>query len=412
MASANELEAVTEHGEALQTEIVSFLQEMVRANSENPPGDYGPIREVVASQYEEYGWDVETVWASEELLEEQGLEYPRPNILGYATRDDGPTIALNAHLDTVPVDESKWSFDPFSGEVRDGRVWGRGAKDSKGRIASYTLAARILEESNLVPEDVSIVLAMTADEETGGEAGARYVTDSGALRPDYAIVEGAGWNEIWHAASGVIRYRVSVSGEAAHAGTRPEQGSNALLGAAHVLLALETYAEELQEQNSRIAHVEYPTCVPATIEGGVKTNVVPPSCSFTVDTRVPPDHDIDKSEQNFRKVIDNVAMPDGTEVSVDILRKSGSYCFDPDEPQIKAIKQNADEILDIEVPVVGTRGSTDARHWAKNGAKCVNYGPGDEQSNSHAADERVVIDQVLNVGMILAAALLDIGRLQ
>jgi len=411
MVSTEERERIIASVNNLQDETVEFLQEMVRARSENPPGDYTAIREEVSTQYENFGWDVETVWASEELLEELNLPHPRPNVLGYVSRGNGPTIALNAHLDTVPVNEAEWNVDPFGGDLDDSRVWGRGAKDSKGRIASYTLACRILEETGLLPDDATIVLAMTADEETGGKAGAGYVSDSGALRPDYAIVEGAGWNYIWHAGSAMVRYRVTVTGEAAHAGTRPERGSNAIFGAARLLLALEKHAAELEEMDSEINRIPNPTCTPSVIEGGVKTNVVPPSCSFKIDARIPPDYNVEEYDTALRKAIDTVEMPPGTSASVEVIGKSNSYRFDPQEPHIQALKQNADTIFDQDIPIVGTRGSTDAQHWARNGAKCVNYGPGDHDSNSHAANEHIIVEQVRDVGAVVGSSLLDIIRL-
>jgi acetylornithine deacetylase/succinyl-diaminopimelate desuccinylase-like protein len=146
------------------------------------------------------------------------------------------------------------------------------------------------------------------------------------------------------------------------------------------------------------------------IQGGVKTNVVPPSCRVSVDMRVPPDMDADAAERRFREVVDGVTLPAGTEASIEITQRNDPYEFAEDDVHVQAVKANAEAIRGAEVPVVGTRGSTDARYFAPHGAKCVNYGPGDDQSNAHGADEHVRIDQVSDVGAIVAASIVDIAR--
>ena len=411
MVTETELERITDAQRTLESDAVSFLQDLVRIPSYNPPGDYADVAERLVAEFEGHGWETETVWAPPEVLEDLGLDpdYPRPNVLGYVTRGDGPTVALNAHLDTVPVDEGAWTRDPFGGEIDEGCVWGRGARDSKGRIASYTMAGRVLEAADLLPDDATVVVAVTADEETGGRAGAGYVTDSGALRPDYAIVEGS-VDVVWRAASAIIRPDVVVTGKASHAGTSPEAGANAVVAAARIVDALENHAVNLTRQRSAIPGVGSPTCVPAVIEGGVKTNVVPSSCRVSVDMRVPPDMDAAAAERRFREVVDGVTLPAGTEATIEITQRNAPYEFAEDDVQVRAVKANAEAIRGEEVPVVGTRGSTDARYFAPHGAKCVNYGPGDDRSNAHGADEHVRIDQVSDVGAVVAASVVDIVR--
>ena len=412
MVTADERASIAEARDRLTDDAVSFLQEMIRTPSINPPGDYQAIADVLSDQFEDFGWEAETVRTPDSVLAELGLDpsYPRLNVLGYVARGEGPTIALNAHLDTVPVDESEsWDHDPFGGEIDDGRVYGRGAMDSKGRIASYSLAGRILDRSGLLPEDATIVVAITCDEETGGAAGAGYVTESGSLRPDYAIVEGA-VDRIWRAASGILRPRVTVTGKASHAGVDPDSGANAVVGAARIVNALDKHATNLAGRSSEIPDVDHPTCTPATIEGGIKANVIPPECSFLTDMRVPPEANLDAAEAEFRDVVDGVTLPAGASASVDITQRSQPYIFEEDAVHVQALKENAEAVRGESVPVVGTRGSTDARYFAPAGAKCVNYGPGDGRSNPHGADENVAIDQVADVGAIIAGTILDVTR--
>ena len=386
----------------LEAETVSFLTDLVRTPSPNPPGEYDDVVSLLVESYESYGWDVDVVDAPEELLDAHDLPHPRPNVLATVTEGEGPTIALNAHFDTVPVDESTWEHDPFGAAVEDGRLYGRGATDSKGRIASYTLAARALEEADLLPEDATVVLAITADEESGGHAGAGYVAEE-VLAPDYAVVEGSS-RTIWHAACGVLHFRVTVEGEAAHAGS-PDNGENAIRSANRILTALFDHADELAARESEVPGVDGPTCTPGTIEGGTKTNVVPASCSFTVDRRVPPDEDIEDAEAALREVVADAAGD--ASVEVERVLRARPYRFERDDPHVRAVEESAAALLDREVPVEGTQGFTDARFFARAGADCVHFGPGDGESNAHGADESVDLGQVRDAGAVVAASVLD-----
>lgn len=408
MTSDAELAALERAVDDLEDEAISFLRETVRTPSVNPPGDYAAILDLLRTRYGEYGWDVEVEWAPEDLLEELDLPHPRPNVLAYVTRGGGPTIALNAHIDTVPVEASKWTYDPFGGEIDDGRLYGRGARDSKGRIAAYTLAARALEASDLLPEEATLVLALTADEETGGEAGAGHVVESGALEADYAIVEGSTY-AVEYASSGVLTFRVDVEGASAHAGLEPEEGANAVVAAARVITALDAHGDDLAGRESEVPGVGSATCTPATVEGGVKTNVVPPSASFTVDRRVPPDHDPEAAEREFREVVAGVDLPPGTTASVEALSRTKAFRSDPEDAHVRAVARNANAVLG-DVPVRGTRGGSDAGHFHAGGTRTLKFGPGGRDSNVHGPDENLALDQLRDAAVVVAASVRDIGH--
>lgn len=413
MVSDTEYDQLITVVEDLHKDSISFLQEMIRTPSVNPPGEYEAIHNLVKSQYESYGWDCETIQTPDRILEELGLnpDYPRKNLLAYVTRGEGPTIVLNAHFDTVPIDESeKWEYDPFGAQIDGDRIYGRGAIDSKGRIASYTLAARLLEEADLLPENATLILAITCDEETGGEAGPGYLVESDAINSDYAIVEGNCEN-IWTAVSGVRQFEVTVRGKASHAGLNPEAGSNAILGASRVLQSIEEYVQKLSTKKSKIDGISGPTCVPATIKGGVKTNVVPAECSFTVDHRVPPDYNSDEIEEHFTEIVDSVSLPKSVSSEMRVILKAEPYLSDPNDAHVQIVKKNAEKIFGREFPLVGIRGFSDRRFFAANGAKTINFGPGDSDSNPHGSDENISLNQVRDASIAVAASIIDLARI-
>jgi acetylornithine deacetylase/succinyl-diaminopimelate desuccinylase-like protein len=185
MVSEATREVIRSSADDLESETLSFLEEMVRTPSENPPGEYEAIHDLVRGTFEEQGWSCETAWTPVERLRELGIpeEYPRPNILATVSMGSGPTIALNAHLHTVPADPETWSYDPFGAEIDNNRLYGRGATDCTNRIAAYTLAAQIRERNGLFPE-ATIILAIADDEEAGGKAGPGYVIGSELIEPD------------------------------------------------------------------------------------------------------------------------------------------------------------------------------------------------------------------------------------
>jgi acetylornithine deacetylase/succinyl-diaminopimelate desuccinylase-like protein len=146
---------------------LEMLQELLRAKTVNPPGDEKLAAEIVGSELTAGGLDVET------------LESPegRTSVVGRVSGPkDRPALVLLSHLDVVPVEEENWTHDPFGGEIDKGFVWGRGALDMKSIGVMHAGAAIELANSGATPEREVIVVAV-ADEEAGGEHGARWLLD-------------------------------------------------------------------------------------------------------------------------------------------------------------------------------------------------------------------------------------------
>src|SRR4051812_11514030 len=119
----------------------------------------------------------------------------RPNLVARLRgRSDGPTLCLLGHVDTVLADPDDWSVDPWSGELRDGCVWGRGALDMKSQVAAEIAAATLLAEEGWRPEAGELMIVVTADEEAGAEHGAKWLCEEqpGKVRCGPGGNEGAG----------------------------------------------------------------------------------------------------------------------------------------------------------------------------------------------------------------------------
>ena len=214
----------------LQTETTEILQQLVRFNTVNPPGNERPAIEYLEQYLQRAGFRTELLAATEE----------RPNLIADLEGDqDGPTLVFLGHVDTVLADPSEWRHDPWSGDLADGFLWGRGALDMKSQVAAEAVAGAALARDGWRPRKGALKLVFVADEETGGDVGARWLTEThpDKVRCDMLLNEGGG--EMFEfggkrryglccAEKGIFRFKITARGAAGHA-SLPRTGDNALL---------------------------------------------------------------------------------------------------------------------------------------------------------------------------------------
>jgi acetylornithine deacetylase/succinyl-diaminopimelate desuccinylase-like protein len=168
----------------LRDEAVELLQELLRLNTVNPPGNETIAAELLRAYLEDSGVDCELY----------ALEPERANLVARIPgRGDGPSLLLLSHTDTVVAEPAEWSVDPWSGDLRDGCVWGRGALDMKGHVAAAATAIATLARDGFEPAG-DLVFAATADEEVGVDVGLSWLCREhpDAVRTDYCVNEGGG----------------------------------------------------------------------------------------------------------------------------------------------------------------------------------------------------------------------------
>ena len=181
----------------------------------------------------------------------------------------GPTIALNAHGDVVPPGEG-WTHGPYSGEIVDGRLYGRAAAVSKSDFATYTFATRALE-SLQAPLAGTVELHFTYDEEFGGLLGPEWLLAQGLTKPDLLLAAGFSY-QVVTAHNGCLQMEVTVHGKMAHAAI-PDTGVDALQGAVAVLEALYAQNALYRQVTSQVPGITHPYLNVGRIEGGTNTNV-------------------------------------------------------------------------------------------------------------------------------------------
>jgi acetylornithine deacetylase/succinyl-diaminopimelate desuccinylase-like protein len=417
----------------LERRTTELLQRLIRFNTVNPPGNEQAAQEWLRQLLESAGFECELLSAVE----------GRPNLVARLRgRSDGPVLSLSGHVDTVLATPSEWSVDPWSGELRDDCVWGRGALDMKSQVAAELAAALTLAEEGWRPEAGDLLLVFVADEEAGSLKGAKWLCENhpDKMRCDFSVNEGAGevfefdgrrYYSVCVAEKGVFRFTLSTSGRAGHASI-PRIGDNALLKLGPVLtrlaeaeMPLELSPEPeaflrglgvlnggdpaaalhaLGERDPRLAVLVEPmlgiTLSPTMVQASQKINVIPSRAELQIDCRVPPG----LGEAEARRRIEGVlGGRDGYELSFfedEQVIGNRSSIDTPLMDHIRAFVEREDPGAAV-VPTV-LPGFTDSRWWRDTFPDCVAYGFFPQKRMDmfesaplvHGADERVSVEDL------------------
>lgn len=322
-------------------------------------------------------------------LAARGIDYElqevfpgRSNVIARLTGRGGASVVFEGHMDTVEI--AGMEIDPFTPEIRDGKVFGRGACDCKASLAGMLVALEATAQQGTPPGDVT--LAATIDEEHKF-AGVKHLVKSG-FRADGAVVGEPTSLELIVAHKGAFRALICTHGKAAHS-SDPSQGESAIYHMAQVLAALREYAVELA---TRPQHelVGGPTVSVGTIHGGHAVNIVPDHCEITVDRRVTPLEDIVEVEAEVRAWLAErlAGVPWEMSVTLDDGPLEGSA----DSGIARRCAAALDAVMGTH-HVAGVQYGTDANKFAAAGIPAVVLGPG-SILRAHTAVEWVEIDQV------------------
>ncbi len=396
--------------DSMRDEMVECLKSLIAIPSDNPPGIYEEISKYLDDKYKELGLESEIVKVPDEEVKAHGLTTPRYNVLARLGKPGGKRLILNPHIDAVPP-ASGWSTDPYVATIKEGRVYGRGACDSKNQCTVYGYALSAIKKAGIELAGEAVIVA-TADEETGGELGAGYMLREGYSKGDWAISEGNCYSII-NAMGGCLHLKATVKGKASHA-AMPDQGIDALERMNAILTRLYAYRDTLKETTSQITGIKHPTMVVGTIQGGVKTNVVPSECVITIDRRIIPEEDSSLVEAKIRSVIESAreSFPD-LEVKVERVMLADAYGPAPaDSEVIKALERNGEKVLGEAPNVTGSNGFADSRfYWNMERIPSVMYGAGPRGwvgCNAHGPDENVEIEDMVKAAKVIALTVVDL----
>ncbi len=390
----------------------SFLAELVKVPSDNPPGDCAAHARRAEALLADLGLAVEPHPVPEALVRANGMVSCTNLFVRRTFGEGGPTIALNTHGDVVPPGEG-WTKDPFGAEVVDGWMYGRGVAVSKSDFATYAFALLALEdlERSGTRLNGTIELHLTYDEEAGGEIGPKWLIEQGLTRPDLAL--GAGFSyAVVTAHNGALHLEIQVDGRSAHA-AMPFTGVDALEAATAILSALYRWRKGLAERVSATPGIGSPQLTVGLIKGGINTNVVPDRVTFRLDRRMIPEENPAEVEADLRQVIATAAA-DFPKARVEVRRILLSEPLTPlpgGQRLAEALCRHATEVMGEPVASKGVPLYTDARHYAAAGVPIVLYGAGPhtiEEANAHRADERLPLDDLAKATRVVALTLAEL----
>jgi len=379
-------------------DVVETLCDLVSLPSVNPMG-----RDATGEEFCEYRVTEYLQRAFERLglpWQRQTVGPKQDNILARLDGDippeeGGRILMFEVHQDTVPVDGM--TIPPWTPEIRDGRVYGRGSCDVKGGMASMLAAlSRLVEERP--PRLPTIVMACSVNEEYGF-AGASQMPklwssgDGGLIprAPDNVIVAEPTELNVVVAHRGVVRWRCHTRGRAAHS-SQPDRGDNAIYRMSRVLTAMEKYARDVVPHLGRHSLVGTPTLSVGIISGGVSVNTVPDRCTIEIDRRLLPDEDpIEAWEHAKSYLADELARED----AVDCDEPHQMLCGLKDDlnSQLATSLSETTRLHGHRGHCIGEPYGTDAAAFSSAGIPTVVFGPGSIKQ-AHTADEWIAIDQL------------------
>jgi acetylornithine deacetylase/succinyl-diaminopimelate desuccinylase-like protein len=413
---------------SLREEVTELLQALIRLDTVNPPGNETAAAELLCEYLE----------ASGVVCELYAKVPERANLVARIPGSgEGPRLLLLSHTDTVLADPAEWRVDPWSGELRDGEVWGRGALDMKGQVAASAVAIAALRREGFQPAG-DLIFAACADEEVGAGYGLSWLCESHpeAVRAEYSLNEGAGervelGGRAFYLCSTAEKmsspFRLRVRGRSGHA-SMPGIADNALVKAARLLERLGALRPEPRiepevaallrtitggevpspEDVLPLAESVHPlaaallepllslTVSPTMIEASSKRNVVPALCTVTVDCRLLPGQMQAEAEEIIR-----AALGEG-DYELEWIEAQGGTRSPLESPLWDAVAAFVEEAEPgAQAVPICVAGFTDS-HWVREAFGTVAYGffparamdPEEAAKLIHSADERVPVDDL------------------
>jgi succinyl-diaminopimelate desuccinylase len=412
--------------EGKREDLIALTQDLIAMPTLNPPGKwYREICEYLKDRLSASGFDVEMIRATGTPGDSD--RYPRWNVI--ARREGvraGDCVHFNAHIDVVEVGRG-WTVDPFGGEIRDGKIYGRGTCDMKGGLAASIIAAEAFIEAN--PDfQGAIEISGTADEETGGYGGVAYLAEQGFFDPakvqHVIIPEPLNKDRICLGHRGVYWAELETYGEIAH-GSMPFLGDCAVRHMGAVLREM----EDVLYPALAAKHTDMPVVPdgaksstmninsihggePEHEEGfdGFPAPCVPDSCRVVIDRRFLIEEKLDDVRREIRDILERVkAERPNFRYDIREMHHVIPTMTDKAAPVVQTVGRAIEDVLGKPADFVVSPGTYDQKHIDRIGKlkNCIAYGPGILEL-AHKPDEYVGIEDMIDSAKVMGHALVQI----
>jgi len=359
--------------------LIKLTRDIIRINSQNPPGNEQRLAVFVKKYLEGVGLKVRIY----------SFKKNRPNVIACLKgKDSRKSLLITPHLDTVPAGRS-WKYDPFRGVIKNGKLYGLGATDCKGNLAcAMEVINSLVEDKHTLGYD--LIFAATADEETGSDLGLIPLLDKNILKPKAALVLDADDFDIVVTQKGLIHLKVKINGKRAH-GAYPWLGKNAIDMAVRILSELKEY--KFRSRKNKYLHS--PTINTGVINGGDKVNVVADWCEFELDFRFLPGGSPDEIIKDLRKII----RKHSKRFSIEVQGIQQPYCINERHPLVSALIKSM-RALKITPRIKGSEGATVITFFQHKGIPAIATGFG-YGGCAHTADEFIKINNLVKGSYVL-----------
>ena len=375
-------------------ELVDLTTRLIQIPTENPPGNEKKAALFLKSHLLKMGFRVQT------RLSPKG----RWNMIAERKwGKGGRRLIFNGHLDVVPAgNPSQWEYPPFQGKIIKGKIYGRGASDMKGGIASFLHGLSMIDRSKFHFGQGSLILHLVSDEESHGHQGMGFLAQKERIRGDAVIVGEPTHLDVVIAHKGALWLRITAFGKSAH-GSRPYSGINAIEKMIQLISRLNSIPLEKEH-----ALLGKPTINIGSIRGGTKINMVPDQCQIEADRRLLPGEKKEEVLREIKEAFDSLQSQDPfLRYQVEEIDYAESLETHPDAEIVRMALEAGQEVRGERPRVRGFSGFTDGRFYVNQfHIPTLIFGPGGTDQ-SHTTNESVEVDALIEAAKIYGLILIN-----
>lgn len=360
-------------------DIIAFAQDLIEIPSDTREGT-NKIADFIYHKISQLGYEAQLLG--------RGKDY---SVLFYPQQEKGKGIWLSAPLDTASVgDTSSWNASPYSGIIKDKKIYGRGSADCKVAIAYFIYGVKALQ--TIYPKlPGTIALSFDGGEHSGDFSGLKDILEE--ITPMDACLVGYPNNEeIFLGARGYVRFKIIIKGEAVHTGSRSQVGKNAITEALPILESL----QKLQlphEKNSLFPFGSKITI--SMIKSGTSINVVPDLCEISIDIRTVPSQTMQQVEEIIKELLETQRKKAGLMYELEKINGEDAFITDKEDRLVTLFHQNADEVFNKKLKTGVCGPANDGNVIANTLHIPVLCGFGCRFENLHGANECVYIEDII-----------------